>query len=117
MAHYAKVVDGIVTEVIVAEDNFIGQPTEQWVKTSYNTKGGIHYGEDGKPDNGTPLRANYAGIGYIYDSENDVFYTPKIYPSWVISAPRWIWIPPIPNPEDGKYDWDEESKSWIKVIL
>jgi hypothetical protein len=120
MSHFAKIENGIVTQVIVAEQDFIdsgaiGNPSD-WIKTSYNTYGGVHYGNNGQPDNGTPLRANYAGVGYSYDVENDVFYAPKPYPSWVISAPTWIWQPPIPFPtDDKKYNWDESTTSWVPV--
>jgi len=121
MSHFAKVENGIVTQVIVAEQDVIdsglfGDPI-QWIQTSYNTRAGIHYGADGNPDNGVPLRANYAGIGYIYDSINDVFYCSQIYPSWKISAPNWIWTPPIPMPQDdNSYVWNETTKSWDIVI-
>jgi hypothetical protein len=120
MAHFAKIEHGIVTQVIVAEQDFIstgvlGDPAN-WKQTSYNTRGGVHYGQDGQPDSGEALRANYAGIGYNYDSVNDVFYAPQLYPSWTISAPTWLWNPPVPYPQDGKqYSWDEETKSWVTV--
>jgi len=122
MSHFAKIENGIVTQVIVAEPDFIstgalGDPAS-WVQTSYNTRGGIHYGADGQPDNGEALRANYAGIGYIYDSTNDVFHAPQPYPSWTISAPTWIWTAPTPYPTDGaQYTWNEETKSWIQVTV
>jgi len=126
MSHFAQVKNGIVQQVIVAEQPFIDTlPDKQdWVQTSYNTRSGIHYGQDGKPDGGTALRGNYAGIGYIYDSKNDVFYPqrPKdengvIYNSWVISGPDWTWKPPIPYPTDGNtYLWDEPSISWKLVV-
>jgi hypothetical protein len=78
MGHYAKVLNGKVISVIVAEkeffDTFVDSSPGEWIQTSYNTRGNVHYGPDGQPDGGVPLRANYAGIGYIYDSENDVFY-------------------------------------------
>ena len=117
MSHFAKIENGTVTQVIVAEPDFIstgalGDPAS-WVQTSYNTRGGIHYGADGQPDNGEALRANYAGIGYIYDSTNDVFHAPQPYPSWTISAPTWIWQAPVAYPTDGKqYNWNEETKTW-----
>lgn len=119
MAHFAKVLDGIVRQVIVAEpdffDTFVDSSPGNWLRTSYNTRGGIHYGEDGQPDGGVALRANYAGVGYIYDSTNDVFYEPQPYPSWTISAPDWIWKAPTPKPDDGKeYNWDEGSLSWVE---
>ena len=121
MSHYAKVNNGIVVEVIVAEadfftdGHFVDTSPGTWIQTSYNTRGGIHYGQDGQPDGGVALRGNYAGMGYIYDRTHDVFYPPKPYPSWTISAPTWAWIPPTPYPNDGKsYLWDETTKTWIE---
>jgi hypothetical protein len=121
MAHYAKVENGIVTQVIVAEKEFInsgyvGEPTD-WVQTSYNTLGGIHYGQDGQPDNGIALRGNYAGIGFTYDSTNDVFYAPQPYPSWILNNTTWIWEAPVAYPTDGKvYTWDEAIQNWSELI-
>jgi len=114
MSHYAKVVNGIVTQVIVAEadffNTFIDISPGEWIQTSYNTKGGQH------SLGGTPLRGNYAGIGYTYDRTNDVFYPPQPYPSWVISAPNWTWDAPIPYPQDSnKYTWDETTKNWVAI--
>ena len=120
MSHYATVENGIVTQVIVAEQSFIdsgavGDPA-QWFQTSYNARGGVHYGADGKPDDGVALRANYAGIGFTYDVVNDVFYAPKPFASWTISAPEWQWQPPIPYPADGGlYRWDEPTLSWVVI--
>jgi len=122
MAHFAKVENNLVTQVIVAEPEFIatgalGDPAS-WVQTSYNTRGGVHYGQDGQPDGEEALRANYAGIGYTYDKTNDVFYAPQPYPSWTISAPAWTWTAPTPHPTDGsQYTWDEATKSWIQVTV
>ena len=124
MSHFAKVVDGKVVQVIVAEaeffNTFVDSSPGTWIQTSYNTKGGIHYGQNGKPDGGIALRANYAGIGYTYDATNDVFYPPQPYPSWTISAPTWIWTPPVPIPADQwtgnppkQYIWDESTVSWV----
>ena len=119
MSHFAKVENGIVTQVIVADQNFIdsglvGDPS-QWVQTSYNTRGGVHYGQDGYPNGGIALRANYAGIGYKYDALNDVFYAPQPFPSWTISAPTWTWTPPTPYPKDGNlYMWDELTLNWVR---
>ena len=79
MSHYAKVNNGIVVSVIVAEadfftnGHFVDTSPGTWIQTSYNTRGGVHYGQDGQPDGGVALRGNYAGIGYIYDATNDVF--------------------------------------------
>lgn len=120
MGHYAKVLNGKVTSVIVAEpeffDTFVDTSPGEWIQTSYNTRGNVHYGPDGQPDGGVPLRANYAGIGYIYDRENDVFYPTQYYPSWTLNKSTWLWEAPIPYPNDGKsYDWDEQTKSWKEV--
>ena len=120
MSHYAKVVNGIVTQVIVAEADFfnifVDTSPGEWIQTSYNTRCGVHYGEDGNPDGGVALRGNYAGIGYTYDRTNDVFYPPQPYPSWTIEAPIWTWTPPIPFPIDGnKYNWDETTKTWVAL--
>jgi len=120
MSHFAKIQNGVVTEVIVAEQDFINSglvgPASEWVKTSYNTRGGVHYGEDGQPDGGTALRGNYAGIGYTYDSANDVFYAPQPYPSWTLNNTTWLWESPVPYPTDGKiYQWNEEQRNWVEV--
>lgn len=113
MSHYAKVLDGKVVQVIVAEaeffDTFVDSSPGEWIQTSYNTRGNQH------PE-GRPLRGNYAGIGYTYDRTNDVFYEPQPYPSWVLSSDTWLWEPPVPYPDDGKdYVWDETTTSWIEV--
>jgi len=118
MSHYAKVVDGKVTQVIVAEadffNHFVDTSPGSWIQTSYNTRGGKHYGADGQQDNGTALRGNYAGIGYSYDHTNDVFYAPQPYPSWTLNQTTWLWEAPTPMPTDGKpYKWDETTKSWV----
>lgn len=116
MGHFAKVVDGKVTQVIVAEpdffETFVDSSPGTWIQTSYNTIGGVH--TQGKE----PLRGNYAGIGYTYDAQNDVFYAPQPYPSWIISAPTWIWEAPVAMPTDGKpYKWDEPTLSWVEVTF
>jgi hypothetical protein len=124
MSHYAKVVDGVVTNVIVADADFIatyndGEPGT-WVQTSYNTWGNVHHAPNSNtPDGGVPLRANYAGIGYIYDSVNDVFYMPQPFPSWTISAEtNWLWAAPTPMPTDGQqYSWDETNQVWTTERL
>jgi hypothetical protein len=118
MSHYAKVVDGKVIEVIVAEADFInsGILPGTWIQTSYNTKGNVHHGSDNEPDGGVPLRANYAGIGYTYDSTNDVFYPPQPYTSWILDQTTWTWQPPISAPTDGRtYRWDEPTTSWVAI--
>ena len=122
MAHFARVKDGIVTNVIVAEQEFIDsyQDTEPgiWVQTSYNTRGGVHYLTDSttpSSDQSKALRKNYAGKGYIYDRGRDAFYTTQPYPSWTLNDTTCIWEAPVAHPSDGKlYDWDESSKSWVE---
>jgi hypothetical protein len=118
MAHYAKVKNSIVELVIVADIDFIENLEKEkdvkWIQTSYNTKNGIHYGPDGNPDGGIALRGNYAGVGYIYDEINDVFYPPKPYDTWQLNNVTWEWEPPIPYPllDSRDYYWDESVKCW-----
>lgn len=110
MAHFAKVEDGIVTQVIVAEQDVIdtGLFGDGWIQTSYNTYGGQH------PE-GRPLRKNFAGIGYTYDAERDAFIPPKNFPSWTLNEDTCLWEAPVPYPEDGAlYRWDEETLSWVE---
>ena len=117
MSHFAQVVDGIVTQVIVAERDVIAAfpNASSWYQTSYNTKGGVHYGQDGNPDNGVAFRGNFAGIGDIYDAINNVFYAPKPYASWILNQSTWTWEAPTPMPTtDGPYKWNEETTSWVK---
>jgi len=120
MTHFAKILDNKVVQVIVAEpeffDTFVDSSPGQWLQTSYNTRGGVHYGEDGEPDGGVALRGNYAGVGYTYDPQNDVFYAPQPYPSWVLNQTTWLWDAPVPYPVDGqRYDWDEATVGWKLV--
>jgi hypothetical protein len=117
MAHFAKVENGKVVNVIVAEQDFIdsGVVGHGWIQTSYNTYGNVHYGQDGKPDGGIALRGNYAGIGYDYDDVNNVFIPPKPYNSWLLNHDTWLWNAPIECPNDGPYSWDEETLSWVKI--
>lgn len=115
MSHFAKVVDGKVTQVIVAEpeffDTFVDSSPGTWIQTSYNTHGNQH------PE-GRPLRGNYAGIGYTYDATNDVFYAPKPFDSWVLNESTWLWEAPVAMPDDGKlYEWDEATTNWKEVNL
>jgi hypothetical protein len=115
MSHFAKVVDGKVTQVIVAEqeffDTFVDSSPGAWIQTSYNTHGNQH------PE-GRPLRGNYAGIGYTYDATNDVFYAPKPYNSWNLNEDTWLWEASVAMPNDGKiYVWDEETTNWKEITL
>jgi len=116
MGHYAKVKGGIVTNVIVADEDYFDGLVEdepgKWVQTSYNTSGGVHYNPDTRtPDGGVALRKNYAGIGFSYDAERDAFIPPKNFPSWVLDETTCRWEAPTPRP-DGDYIWNEETQAW-----
>ena len=118
MAHFAKVENGIVVQVIVAEQEIIdtGIFGHGWVQTSYNTRGGVHYGADGKADSKPQLRKNYAGIGYSYDETMDAFIPPQPYASWTLNETSCLWNAPVAMPTDGKmYSWDEESQAWVEM--
>jgi hypothetical protein len=121
MGHFAKVVDGKVTQVIVAEpeffQTFVDSSPGTWLQTSYNTRGNVHYNPDSNEPSGKPaLRGNYAGIGFTYDAQNDVFYAPQPFASWELDNATWTWNAPVPYPTDGKiYNWDEATTSW-KVV-
>jgi hypothetical protein len=113
MAHFAKVVDGVVTQVIVAEpeffQTFVDSSPGEWIQTSYNTLGGEH------KLGGTPLRKNYAGIGFTYDRTKDAFIPPKPFASWVLNESTCLWGAPVAMPQDGKfYSWDEETTNWVE---
>ena len=119
MSHFAKVENGIVTEVLVIEQDVIdtglfGDPAS-FIQTSYNTRGGVHYGPDGQPD-GPGLRKNYAGVGYTYDPALDAFIPPQPFPSWTLDTQTCLWVAPVTYPEDGAaYRWDEATLSWVKI--
>jgi hypothetical protein len=113
MSHFAKVNNGIVEQVIVAEpeffDTFVDTSPGEWIQTSYNTHGGQH------PE-ARPLRKNYAGIGYTYDRERDAFIPPKPFASWVLNEDTCLWGAPVAMPDDGgMYEWDESTTSWVAV--
>ena len=128
MAHYAKVLEGIVETVIVAEpeffNNFVDDSPGKWIQTSYNTRGGVHY----EPNSNTPssdqskaLRKNYAAVGYTYDKTRNAFIPPQQFPSWTLNETTCLWDPPMPQPSDGKaYLWDESlyqsdnTKGWVE---
>ena len=120
MGHFAKVSNGIVTKVIVAEqdffNNFVDDSPGQWIQTSYNTRGGVHYSpETNEPsaDQSKSLRKNYAGIGYSYDTTKDAFIPPKPFNSWTLNEDTCLWDAPVPYPSDGKmYKWNEEIVNW-----
>ncbi len=116
MSHFAKVENGTVTQVIVIEQDVLntghwGDPAS-WVQTSYNTHGGVH------TNGGTPLRKNFAGIGYTYDAGRDAFIPPKPFNSWVLNESTCLWEAPTPMPvEEGKmFVWDEPTVSWIEFV-
>jgi hypothetical protein len=123
MGHFCKVVDSKVVSVIVAEpeffDTFVDSSPGQWLQVSYNTRGKVHYGQDGQPsaDQSKALRGNYPGIGYTYDPVADVFYAPQPYASWVLSPHTALWEAPVAMPTDGKaYEWDEATTSWKELV-
>lgn len=110
MAHFAKIENNIVSQVIVVSNEFEEQGQSwinnklglegEWIQTSYNNN----------------FRANFAGIGFTYDRENDVFIPIKPYNSWILNKETWRWESPIPYPEDELlYTWDEETLSWIEI--
>lgn len=110
MAHFCKIENNIVTQVIVADtkewcESHLGGA---WLQTSYNTFGGVH------KTGGDPLRKNYAGVGYTYDKERDAFIAPQPFQSWVLNGETCLWEAPMPRPEDGKiYSWNEIDNTWV----
>lgn len=117
MAHFAQIDENnIVTRVLVIEQDVVdtglfGEPSS-FVQTSYNTHGGVH------SLGGTPLRKNYAGIGYTYDSGRDAFIPPKPYNSWVLNEDTCLYEAPTAMPTDDKrYSWDEETTSWVEITV
>jgi hypothetical protein len=113
MGHFAKVNNGVVEQVIVAEpeffETFVDSSPGEWIQTSYNTNGGQH------KLGGTPLRKNYAGFGYSYDTQRDAFIPPKPFNSWTLNEQTCQWDSPIPYPTDGKqYFWDENTQTWVE---
>jgi hypothetical protein len=115
MAHFAKIENGIVTQVIVIEADVLatglwGDPAE-WVQTSYRTQGGQH------PE-GRPLRKNFAGVGFTYDAQRDAFIPPKPFNSWLLDEETCLWNAPVAMPTDGKpYKWDEDTTSWVEIVM
>ena len=123
MAHFAKVQDCVVTQVIVAEpeffDTFVDSTPGEWIQTSYNTRGGVHYDPETQQPSSTQekaLRKNYAGIGFTYDRDRDAFISPKPFESWLLDEGTCLWEAPVPYPTDGgMYRWDEETTTWIEI--
>ena len=132
MSHFAKVNNGIVESVIVAEaeffNTFIDNSPGEWIQTSYNTRGGVHYQPNSNipsEDQSKALRKNYAGIGYTYDQQKDAFIPPKPknLPSWVLNEQTCLWEAPVAMPtteleENQYYSWNESTLNWeIKTII
>ena len=123
MAHFAKVLNGTVQQVIVAEpeffNTFVDTSPGEWIQTSYNTRGGVHYNpETNQPsaDQSKSLRKNYAGVGYTYDAQRDAFIPPKPYNSWILNEQTCLWESPIPYPtDDEQYIWNEQTIGWDLV--
>lgn len=129
MAHYAKVKDSVVTQVIVAEpeffDTFVDTEPGEWLKTSYNMRGGVYYdpetneaaadqsvitGDEGRE------RKNYAGIGFTYDRDRNAFIPPQPFASWTLNDTSCLWEAPVAYPTDGEmYTWNEDTTSWDVV--
>lgn len=127
MAHFAKVLNGVVVNVIVADAEYMQSFTDtspgEWLQTSYNTHGGVHYDPaTGQPseDQSKALRKNFAGIGYSYDAAIDGFIPPKPFPSWTLDTTTALWNPPVPMPipvdDTEGYVWNESTLSWDKII-
>lgn len=121
MAHFAEVdSNNVVVRVLVVGDEQEHRGQEflandlglggNWVKTSYNTQGGVH------TNGGTPFRKNYAGIGYTYDAGRDAFIPPKPFNSWTLDEDTCLWNAPVAYPTDGGiYTWNEDNQSWDEV--
>ena len=120
MSYFAKVSDSIVVQVISAEldffETFEDTSPGEWIQTSFNTRGGKHYGQDGLEDSGVALRKNYAGIGYTYDATRDAFIPPKPFASWTLVEDTCQWKPPVAYPDDDKvYEWNDATTNWVEV--
>lgn len=111
MADFAQVIDGVVVNVIVAEQEFIDTLVDKdtWLKTDIETFGNKHL------NNGTPFRKNYAGIGYTYDEQRDAFIPPKPFNSWILNEDTCLWEAPVPMPDES-YIWNEDNQSWEEVV-
>jgi hypothetical protein len=130
LAHFARIKNGIVDYVVVGRDEDENREDELahdgWIykRTSYNTRGGVHYGPDGQPsaDQSKAFRKNYAGLGYSYDADRDAFIPPKPFNSWVLNEETAQWEAPTPMPEDAgtgeppkRYTWDEDTVNWVEA--
>ena len=119
MSHFALLnQDNIVVAVLVGrqeddglEDQLSARTGDVYKQTSYNTSGGVHL------LGGTPLRKNYAGIGYTYDPDRDAFIPPKPFPSWLLNEQTCWWEPPVAYPTDGgRWTWDETNQEWVEIV-
>lgn len=131
MGHYAKVRQGKVVEVIVADasffNNFVDSSPGKWIKTSYNTRGGIHYqpnSNDPSEDQSGSLRGNFAGVGFEYDGALDAFFSPKPFASWMKNTSSFSYEAPVDYPTGdatgsytGSYVWDEDITNWVTSSL
>ena len=129
MAHFARIKNGVVDFVTVGRDDDENREDELahdgyiYRRTSYNTRGDVHYGADGQPsaDQTKAFRKNYAGLGYTYDAERDAFIAPKPFASWILNESTAQWEAPVAMPEDSgtgeppkRYSWDEATTSWVE---
>ena len=125
MSYFAKVENGVVTKVISATPDFfksyVDTSAGEWIQTSYNTRGGVHYDPNtGNPSNDQTkaLRKNYASVGFSYDRERDAFIPPQPFPSWTLNETSCLWEAPVEMPSDGKmYSWNESNKSWEETNI
>ena len=116
MSHFAQIDENnVVTRVLVIEQDVVdsglfGEPSS-FVQTSYNTHGGVH------TLNGTPLRKNYAGIGYTYDAGRDAFIPPQLFASWILNEDTCLWDAPVARPTDAdkQYLWNEDITNWVVI--
>jgi len=120
MGHYANVntISNVVEQVITATADYVATLEGNWIKTSYNTHGGVHYFPDSnEPDTSKPpIRVNYAAVGMMYYPEYDLFADAQLYPSWTLNTTTGTWVPPIPIPGSiYDYIWNEATLTWIYV--
>ena len=128
MSYYAKVEDGIVTRVLAMEPEFlenffVDNSPGEWIKTSYNMRGGVYHidnvpAEDQSVIEGDEARQrkNYASKGFTYDQTRDAFIPPQPYPSWMLNETTCLWEPPVAYPDDGnRYQWNEDTQTWDQI--
>jgi hypothetical protein len=130
MAHFAKVRDGIVRNVIVADEEFINSYDDGeagvWIQVSYNVFGGLYIDPETREavenqeemisEHPSRRRKNYPSVGYKYNKVLDFFYPPQPYPSFTLNNDTGLWEAPTPRPDDGKsYRWNEEELSWVEI--